>query len=97
MPRIFPIQKRFEEPSQEKLQGCGGTFDVVNIEYIQTHWLKVVLENTGQAADRSDISPGPDTSTPVKYVVPGKYYLMLNVGKEEIARYQQQHGGWDEG
>ena len=53
----------------------------------------MVLENTGQAAARSDISPGPDTSTPVKNVIPGKYFLMLNVGKEEIARYQQQHGG----
>ena len=49
--------------------------------------MKVAPENTLQA-ERSDISSDPDTSTQVKYVVPGKYYPMLNVGKEEIARQQ---------
>ena len=53
-------------------------------------------DNTLQA-ERSDISSDPDTSTQVKYVVPGKYYPMLNVGKEEIGRQQQQGGGWDGG
>ena len=65
------------------------TFDVVNIEYIQTHGLKVAPEYTQQPGDGC----GPDISTPVKYVFHGKYYLMLNIGKEEIARCQQHGGG----
>ena len=52
-------------------------------------------ENTLQA-ERSDISSDPDTSTQVKYVVPGKYYPMLNVGKEEIARQQPVASGMNE-